>query len=91
MLTGGFKIDFWTLWGLMAQGLFFLRFIIQWYYSEKAKRSVIPKVFWYISLAGAVMTLVYALVRRDLVFLATGVLQILLYSRNLMLVKNSQK
>ena len=90
MLIGGFKIDFWTLWGLAAQGLFFLRFIVQWYFSEKAKKSVIPDVFWYISLAGAIMTLVYALVRSDLVFLVTGVLQILLYGRNLMLTKRTE-
>ncbi len=86
-MLNNFKIDFWTLWGMTAQGLFFGRFIIQWYYSEKAKKTVIPHIFWYLSLAGAVMTLIYALVRSDLVFLMTGFLQIILYSRNLVLAK----
>lgn len=86
-MLSNFKIDFWTLWGVAAQGLFFGRFIIQWWYSEKAKKTVIPDNFWYLSLAGAVMTLIYALVRSDLVFLITGFLQILLYSRNLILAK----
>lgn len=84
-----FKIDFWTLWGVAAQGLFFSRFIIQWYFSEKAKKTVIPDIFWYISLIAAAMTLVYAIIRMDLVFLLTGFLQIILYSRNLMLAKKS--
>lgn len=86
-MFNNFKFDFWTLWGMAAQGLFFGRFIIQWYYSEKAKKTVIPHIFWYLSLAGAVMTLIYAFIRSDLVFLMTGFLQIILYSRNLVLAK----
>lgn len=85
-----FKFDFWTLWGLGAQGLFFSRFIIQWLYSEKAKKTVIPNNFWYISLFAAVMTIIYALVRQDIVFLVTGILQIFLYSRNLVLAKKKR-
>lgn len=85
-----FKFDFWTLWGLAAQGLFFSRFIIQWWYSEKAKKTVIPNNFWYISLFAAVMTIIYALVRSDVVFLVTGILQIFLYGRNLVLMKKCE-
>ena len=85
-----FKFDFWTLWGLGAQGLFFSRFIIQWWYSEKAKKTVIPNIFWYISLLAAVMTIIYALVRQDVVFLVTGFLQIFLYTRNLVLAKKKK-
>lgn len=71
-----FKFDFWTLVGLFAQGLFFLRFIIQWWYSKKAKKTVVPKIFWYISLTGAFLTLAYALARTDIVFLVTAISQI---------------
>ena len=78
-----FTFDFWTLWGIIAQGLFFTRFILQWYFSEKHKKVVIPQIFWYFSLAGACMVLIYAFVRSDIVFLVTGILQILLYSRSL--------
>lgn len=84
-----FVFDFWTIWGMAAQGLFFFRFILQWYYSEKHKRIVIPKVFWYLSLVGALMVLVYAFARYDLVFLITGILQLLLYSRNLYIAHKS--
>jgi len=84
-----FTFDFWTLWGITAQSLFFARFVLQWYYSEKHQKVVIPKVFWYLSLTGACMVLIYAFVRSDIVFLITGCLQILLYSRNLYIAKKS--
>lgn len=86
-----FKFDLWTLVGLSAQGLFFLRFIIQWYYSEKAKKTVIPNIFWYLSLLGAFLTIFYALIRKDIVFLITGLLQMVLYGRNLFIAKNNKK
>lgn len=85
------KFDFWTLWGLTAQGLFFSRFVVQWYFSEKEKKTVIPEIFWYLSLGGAIMVIVYAIVRSDLVFMITGVLQILLYSRSLIIGRNEKK
>lgn len=87
MITS-FKFDLWTLVGLAAQGLFFLRFIIQWYFSEKQKKTVVPNIFWYISLLGGFLTLLYAIARNDIVFLVTGVLQTILYIRSIMLCKN---
>lgn len=78
-----FTFDFWTIWGLAAQGLYFLRFIVQWIHSERAQKVVVPVIFWYISLGGACMTLVYAIARYDIVFLIAGILQLFLYSRNL--------
>lgn len=80
-----FVFDFWTLWGIGAQALFFSRFILQWYSSEKKGAIAIPPAFWVLSLLGAGMIFVYALARRDLVFLVTGVLQLLLYSRSLVI------
>jgi lipid-A-disaccharide synthase-like uncharacterized protein len=85
-----FTFDIWTFIGLMAQGMFFLRFIFQWYYSEKAKKTVVPPIFWYLSMLGAILTVVYALARADVVFLFAGVLQIILYLRSLMLLKNDK-
>ncbi len=78
-----FTFDFWTVWGLASQGMFFARFIVQWIYSERAKMIVVPIIFWYISLVGSVMVLIYAFARYDFVFLVTGILQLMLYSRNL--------
>ncbi len=77
-----FQIDFWVLWGLAAQGFFFLRLIIQWLRSEKEKKTVVPLSFWWLGILGAVMLLIYALARRDLVFLTTSILQLIIYYRN---------
>jgi len=85
-----FELDLWTLWGLIAQGLFFLRFIIQWYFSEKKGKTVIPVIFWHISLTASFMILIYAIVRRDIVFLITGILQTFLYSRNLVIARKKE-
>jgi len=79
-------VDPWFIFGMGAQGLFFLRFIIQWIVSEKRKRSTIPVVFWYISLAGAAATFVYAVHEAQPVFMLAQVLACIIYIRNLMLI-----
>lgn len=61
--------------------------MLQWYLSERQKEVVIPNSFWILSLVGAVLLLLYALARRDVVFLITALLQFALYGRNLMLAK----
>ena len=60
----------WLVIGFMGQALFSMRFIVQWVYSEKNKKSIIPKAFWYFSLAGGVTLFSYALLRQDPVFIA---------------------
>lgn len=84
-----FSIDLWTIWGLIAQGFFFLSFVFQWYKSEKTKTSYLPTGFWYLRLIGAVMLLVYVFKRQDLVFFISSILQIIIYLRNLILHNKS--
>jgi lipid-A-disaccharide synthase-like uncharacterized protein len=80
-------VDPWLVLGFVAQGLFSGRFIVQWIVSEKRKRSVIPKVFWYLSIGGSSLLLVYAVHRRDPVFVVGQASGLLVYVRNLMLWK----
>lgn len=87
----GFTVDLWTVWGLVAQGLFFLSFIVQWYKSEKAQESHLPVEFWYLRLIASVMLFSYVLVRRDLVFFVATILQSLIYMRNITLMKKNEK
>ena len=61
----GFHVDFWTIWGFAAQGVFFSSFVIQWLKSEKEKNSYLPKEFWYLRLLGSAMTFVYEMCIRD--------------------------
>jgi lipid-A-disaccharide synthase-like uncharacterized protein len=76
----------WAGIGLFGQALFMSRFLIQLYKSEKAKRSVLPVEFWYFSIAGGLVTLSYAIHRRDLVFTLAQALGLIIYFRNLYLV-----
>ncbi len=85
-----FQIDFWVIWGLAAQGFFFLRLIIQWLRSEKEKKTIVPLSFWWLGILGALMLGVYAVVRRDIVFLITSLLQLVIYSRNFSIARRSK-
>lgn len=77
------KFDGWVILGFIAQGLFTMRFVVQWVASERARKSVIPVAFWFFSIGGGVLLLTYALYRRDPVFIAGQGLGLLVYARNL--------
>ena len=64
------KFDGWVILGFVAQAFFTMRFVVQWIASERARKSVIPMAFWFFSIGGGVLLLVYALYRRDPVFIA---------------------
>lgn len=80
----------WVLFGFAAQFVFFLRFAVQWWVSEKKKQSVIPISFWYLSLVGTFMILIYSIQRKDIVFIAASLLNSLIYIRNLILIRNQK-
>ncbi len=73
----------WLIVGLTGQFIFGMRFVVQWIATERAKRSVIPLAFWYLSLVGTIITLVYAIARKDPVFIASFSLNLIIYLRNL--------
>src|SRR5271169_6207230 len=77
------KFDGWVVLGFVAQGFFTMRFVVQWIASERARRSVIPVAFWFFSIGGGALLLVYALYRRDPVFIAGQALGLVVYIRNL--------
>src|SRR6195256_4381246 len=77
------KFDGWVMLGFIAQGFFTMRFVVQWIASERARKSVIPVAFWFFSIGGGVLLLIYALYRRDPVFIAGQALGLLVYIRNL--------
>ncbi|MFZ5908747.1 MAG: lipid-A-disaccharide synthase N-terminal domain-containing protein [Chloroflexota bacterium] len=85
-----FQFDFWVLWGLAAQGFFFIRLIIQWLRSEKEQKTIVPLSFWWLGILGALMLGVYAVIRHDLVFLLTSLLQLVIYSRNFSIALKSK-
>jgi lipid-A-disaccharide synthase-like uncharacterized protein len=72
--------------GFLGQALFGSRFIVQWVVSESRKESVIPYSFWVLSLLGGVILLIYALLRRDVVFSVGQAAGLIVYTRNLVLI-----
>jgi lipid-A-disaccharide synthase-like uncharacterized protein len=73
----------WIAVGFLGQALFFGRFFVQWIASERHKQSVIPRAFWYLSLAGGSVLLAYAIHQRDPVFIVGQATGFFIYTRNL--------
>ncbi len=78
-----------TIWlaiGFLGQGLFFGRWLVQWIASERSSESRVPISFWYMSLVGGLITLAYAIYRKDPVFISGQGLGAVVYLRNLVLI-----
>ena len=85
-------IPLWLLiLGITAQIIFNLRFIYQWIYSEKIKESVLPMGFWVLSILGALLILLYAIIRRDPVLFIGHSLGSFIYARNIILSRKYVK
>jgi len=76
----------WVVFGTLGQLVFFSRWIIQWIYSEKYKSSVIPVAFWWSSLTGGIITLIYANHIGSFPFMLAQAIGIIVYLRNLLLI-----
>jgi lipid-A-disaccharide synthase-like uncharacterized protein len=80
------RLDWWVLLGFIAQAMFTMRFVVQWIASERAGHSVIPVAFWIFSIFGGALLLIYALYRKDAVFIAGQAFSFFVYARNLYFV-----
>lgn len=81
---------FWLGFGLLGNLAFFSRFLVQWVASERAGRSFIPLSFWYLSLAGSLVLLIYAVHRRDPIFTLAYLPNAVVYVRNLVLIRRHE-
>lgn len=79
------SVALWYAIGFLGQVTFGSRFFVQWIVSERARRVIIPRTFWYLSLLGGVALFAYALHRRDPVFAVGQGLGLIVYVRNLIL------
>ncbi|TXD82771.1 lauroyl acyltransferase [Subsaximicrobium wynnwilliamsii] len=83
-------IPFWLLGlGIIAQVIFTLRFVYQWFYSEIRKTSSLPFGFWLLSLVGSMLILTYAIIREDWVLILGHGLGSIIYTRNIYLIQKA--
>jgi lipid-A-disaccharide synthase-like uncharacterized protein len=73
----------WLGIGLLGQAFFSARFLVQWIASERAKKSVVPRPFWFFSVGGGMTLLAYAIHRLDPVFILGQAAGLCVYARNL--------
>jgi lipid-A-disaccharide synthase-like uncharacterized protein len=81
----------WITVGLLGQLMFTGRFIVQWFASEKAGRSVVPVAFWYFSIAGSLIVLAYGLHKMDPVIIVGQLPGSVIYFRNLWLIRAERR
>ena len=73
----------WLGIGLLGQAFFSARFLVQWIASERAKKSVVPRHFWFFSVGGGMTLLAYAILRLDPVCILGQAAGLCVYARNL--------
>lgn len=84
-----FDSRWWTIFGLIGNGLFSSRFLIQWLHSERRKELVVPPIFWHLSFWGSAISLIYAFHIDKLPILLSFAFLPFLYARNLVLLRRS--
>ena len=77
----------WLVFGLLGNAAFASRFLLQWLASERVGDSVVPVAFWYISIVGSLILLIYAIHLRNPVFTLAYLPNGFVYLRNLMLIR----
>jgi lipid-A-disaccharide synthase-like uncharacterized protein len=86
-----FKNEDIPLWllilGILSQIIFTLRFVYQWIHSERHKISTLPMGFWLLSLTGAFLILIYAIIRKDPVLFVGHLFGMIIYARNAYLIR----
>ena len=86
----GIEWSVWKVIGWLGNAVFFSRFLVQWYATEKLKRVVVPAAFWWLSLTGSLLLLIYSIERRDSVFIFAYLFTWIPYIRNLVIHRRHQ-
>ena len=81
----------WVAIGFFGQALFMSRMLVQWVVAERRGDAVVPVAFWWLSLAGGLITLAYAIYNRDPVITMAQSLGSFVYMRNLVLIRRSRR
>lgn len=83
--------NFFLALGFLGQLMFSGRFLVQWIASERKKKSIIPVSFWFLSLSGSFLLLIYAIYKKDIVFTLGQLFGFIVYIRNLLIISKTKK
>jgi lipid-A-disaccharide synthase-like uncharacterized protein len=86
----GLDWNYLVILGMIGNTVFMMRFLVQWIASEKAGDSVIPRSFWYWSIAGSIIMCLYFVFRRDPVGILGYLPNSCIYIRNLLLIRKKK-
>lgn len=81
----GIEWSVWKIVGWVGNFIFFSRFMVQWYATEKRKQVVVPSAFWWLSLTGSLLLLIYSIRQKDSVFIFAYAFSWIPYLRNLII------
>ena len=81
----------WLIFGLLGNAAFGSRFLLQWLASERVGDSVVPVAFWYLSIVGSLILLIYAIHMRNPVFTLAYLPNTFVYLRNLTLIRKRER
>ena len=82
---------YWLVFGLLGNATFGSRFLIQWIASERAGESLVPRLFWYLSIVGSLILLLYAIHVESPVFTLAYLPNAFVYVRNLALIRRKER
>lgn len=85
------NLNLWAAVGLAGQGLFAARWFWQWVASERQKASVVPPIFWYLSLGGSILVTLSGVFKAEIVILMAGLPGLFIYTRNVMLLRERRE
>ena len=90
----GIEWHFWKVVGWLGNVVFTSRVVVQWYATERRKQVVVPSIFWWLSLTGSLLLLIYSLHEENSVFIFAYAFTWIPYIRNLIIhrrTKNAQQ
>ncbi|MEO0512622.1 MAG: lipid-A-disaccharide synthase N-terminal domain-containing protein [Planctomycetota bacterium] len=81
----------WIAVGFGGQAAFFGRMFVQWVASERSRQSIVPPMFWYLSLVGGVCLFAYFVWRQDVVGVLGQSSGVVIYARNVRLLYKQRR